>query len=69
MWLDSEDPLREYEQSLEFMEMVKRWKDVDQMLTARRLELSQSPMNTGVRMQSSTIKITLNKFPVQSINH
>jgi hypothetical protein len=69
MWLDSEDPLREYEQSLEFVEMVKRWKDVDQMLTARRLELSQSPMNTDVRMQSSTIKITLNKFPVQSINH
>jgi hypothetical protein len=56
--LDFEDALREYEQSPEFIEMAKRWKDVDQMLTARRLELSQPPTNTDVRMQSSTIKMT-----------
>jgi hypothetical protein len=58
LWSDFEDPLREYEQSPEFIEMAKRWKDVNQMLTARRLELSQSPTNTDVRIQSSTIKIT-----------
>jgi hypothetical protein len=56
-WSDFEDPLREYEQSPEFTEMAKRWKDVNQMLTVRRLEMLQSPMNTDVRIQSSTIKM------------
>jgi hypothetical protein len=37
--------------------MAKRWKDVDQMLTVRRLEMLQSPTNTDVRIQSSTIKM------------
>ena len=57
LWSDLEDPLREYEQSPEFIEMAKCWKDVDQMLTVRRLEMSQLPTNTDVCIQSSKIKM------------
>jgi len=58
---NSEDPLREYEQGPEFVEMVKRWKDVDQMLTARRLEFPISDEH-WCAMQSSTIESPLKNF-------
>jgi hypothetical protein len=48
---DFEDELDEEERSPEYIEMAKRWKDVVQILNARRQELSQSPTNCNVRMQ------------------
>jgi len=48
---DFEDGLSEDERSPEYIEMAKRWKDVVQILNARRQELSQSPTNCNVRMQ------------------
>jgi hypothetical protein len=48
--------LHDYQKSPEFIEMAARWKDVDQMLEARRKELSQSLMNPNVCIHlSSTI--------------
>ena len=48
--------LHDYQKSPEFIEMAARWKDVDQMLEARRKELSQSIMNPNVCIHlSSTI--------------
>jgi hypothetical protein len=55
LW-DFDDEFSEDEQSPKYIEMAQRWKDVDKCLyKKRRLELSQSPTNTNVRMQSSTI--------------
>jgi hypothetical protein len=49
---DFEDELDEDEQSPEYIEMAKRWKDVDQILNARRQQSSRSLTNRNVRMQS-----------------
>jgi hypothetical protein len=51
MGSDFEDELSEDERSPEYIDMAKRWKDVVQILNARRQELSQSPTNCNVRMQ------------------
>ena len=45
-------PYLKEERSPEFIEMAKRWKDVIEMLEARRQELSQSPTNPNVCMES-----------------
>jgi len=45
MWAGFEDFINEDEQSPEFEVMAERWKDVVQMLKARRQEFSQSPAN------------------------
>jgi hypothetical protein len=50
MW-DSE-VLHDYQKTPECIEMAARWKDVNQMLEARRKELSRSLMNPNVRIQS-----------------
>jgi hypothetical protein len=55
------DDLSDGEKSSEYIEMAARWKDVVQMLEARRQELSQSLTNPNVRI-SSTIKQPLKKF-------
>ena len=57
--------LDDYEHGPEYIEMAVRWKDVDQMLEARRQELSQSLTNHNVRMQSRLqLQQVLNKFPM-----
>ncbi|KIM74521.1 hypothetical protein PILCRDRAFT_14411 [Piloderma croceum F 1598] len=44
--------LHNYQKNQEYIEMVARWKDVDQMIEARKKELSRSLMNPNVHIQS-----------------
>jgi len=55
MW----DPevLHDYQKTPEYIEMAARWKDVDQILEARRKELSRSLMNPNVRIQSLVLQL------------
>jgi hypothetical protein len=60
IWEDFDD-LSDDEKSPEYIEMAARWKDVVQMLEARRQELSQSLTNPNVRI-SSAIKTTTHEI-------